>query len=700
MLRIGLSSRELAPLKGWGAGTYAALQALALSRAGHEVHLFSDAPGFAARGEQLFPGIKIHEIDVTQGDAALPGYDNEHFRYSLAAMRAIRDVHAKSPLDIIEFPDVGAEGYFTLRARQCGEFTGVRFGLRLHLCDHQIRALNGWPWEDRWLASLRAMERFCIEQSDVLLAPSNFVAVEAIRSVPQAGDRVKLLRYPFSSDFLNSEFDAPTQSRPRVLYTGRLEARKGVADFVSAAVALLEDGADAVFTLIGGDTPTAPGARSMKEHLVRSIPSRYRSSFEFITEQRSRAEVSSYLRSATVCCFPARADNFPFAALEAMDAARAIVTTDACGVSEILRSEHDAIIVRPKAAYVSTAIKRLMTDAALRTRIGAAARETLRRECEPSNIVKHYINQMCGAPTRVSVTSPDNSVDVIIPVFNSHRYLDQTLRSIREQRTPPTRIIVVDDGSTDPQTRGFLDALKGVQVVRQENRGLSEARNAGVRQAAKSRWVLMLDSDDLLEPMFITKALEAANHNPGATMITAPMMCFRDEEPARRSVYVPIGFDRLSLVAWNCAGPSIALIDRRRLIDLGGYDPAFEAFEDWELWCRFARAGEQAVVLSDFLILNRIREDSMLRSLSRDRADMLRVMMMNKHPDLSPEPALSARILHGEIITSARRGEYGDVDGVARDIVRSNLRYRIADRVNLAVKKLGVHESLKRMLSD
>ena len=90
----------------------------------------------------------------------------------------------------------------------------------------------------------------------------------------------------------------------------------------------------------------------------------------------------------------------------------------------------------------------------------------------------------------------------------------------------------------------------------------------------------------------------------------------------------------------------------------------------------------------------------MLRSLSRDRADMLRMMMMQKHADLSTDPALSARILHGEVISRARRGEYADIDEAARDIVQSNLRYRIADRVNLAVKKLGVHESLKRMLTD
>ena len=705
MVRIGLSSRELAPLKGWGAGTYAALQALALSRAGCEVHLFSDAPGFAERGRELFPGIEIHVVDLTRGEASLPGYDNDHFRYSIAAMQAMRDVHVRTPFDIIEFPDVGAEGYFALRARQCGDFENVRFALRLHLCDHQIRELNASPWEDRWLASLRAMERFCIDQADVLLAPSKFVAAEAIRSVPHAAARTHVLRNPFSDDFMDRGVETPKPTRPRVVYTGRLEARKGVADFVNAAALVLDDGIDAVFTLIGGDTPTAPGARSMKEWLISSIPSRHRSHFEFITEQRSRTEVGSVLRSAALCCFPARADNFPYAALEALAEGRAIVTTDGCGISEIVQHERDALIVKPAMQQeTAAAMKKLLNDHSLARKLGEAARDAVARACDPRKLTEQYLRIMHDSTNDVAHAATqmraDDSVAVIIPVFNSHRYLEQTLQSLREQETQPSRIIIVDDGSTDPQTVSYLDSLQGVIIVRQDNRGLSEARNAGVRAAHGSRWVLMLDSDDLLEPTFITKALRAAHRNPGVSMITSSMICFFDDDPARRMVYAPIGFDRVSLPIWNCAGPSIALVDRNKLIELGGYDGAFEAFEDWELWCRFARAGAQAIILPDFLILNRIRGDSMLRSLSRDRADMLRALIMHKHPDLSPDPALSARILHGEIVSRARRGEYSDAQQIARSIVESNLRYRIADRVNLAVKRLGVHESLKRMLTD
>lgn len=690
----------MAPLCGWGAGTYAALQALALSRSGCEVHLFSDAPELLTRGPEHFPGVVLHRVDARAGDPSLPGFDNEHFRYSLAVMRAIRNTHTVSPFDVVEFPDVGAEGYFTLRARQGGEFDGVTFALRLHLCDHQIRSMNRWPWEDRWLASLRSMETFCISQSDVLLAPSQFVANLAAQSAPESRSRIEILRYPFSDELMKSAEEQVPSARPRIMYTGRLERRKGVHDFIAAAVSVLDAGVDADFTMIGSDTPTAPGAQSMLRHLEKRIPAKHRARFEFIASQLPRHEVASRLRSSALCCFPAEADNFPFSMLEAMHERCAIVTTDGCGVHEILQDGRDALVVRRgDVRAIAEAMKRALSDGSLRRALGDSAFQTLARECDPSSNVAKYLdiaNRFTPKRNRVTV---EETVAVIIPVYNSHRYLDQTLHSVRHQVHRPTKIIIVDDGSNDPATIRALDALQGVTLIRQDNRGLSEARNAGLQAAEGMRWVLMLDSDDLLEPTFLSKAFQALRANPDVCMVTAPMMCFHDEDPERRLVYVPLGFDRISLPVWNCAGPSIALIERNTLIELGGYDAAFDAYEDWDLWCRFAQAGERAIILPDFLILNRIRSESMLRTLSRDRADMLRMSIQSKYPDLSTDQGLTARILHGELLTRARAGEYADGHRIAQGIMSSNLRYRIADRVNLALQRMGIQGFVKRLLT-
>ena len=88
------------------------------------------------------------------------------------------------------------------------------------------------------------------------------------------------------------------------------------------------------------------------------------------------------------------------------------------------------------------------------------------------------------------------SVSVIVPCYNGGRFLPQLLASLARQTFRDFEIIIVDDGSTDAATRQALDTLDpSVHVIRQANKGLSAARNAGIAAAAADL-VLTLDCDD------------------------------------------------------------------------------------------------------------------------------------------------------------------------------------------------------------
>jgi glycosyltransferase involved in cell wall biosynthesis len=104
-------------------------------------------------------------------------------------------------------------------------------------------------------------------------------------------------------------------------------------------------------------------------------------------------------------------------------------------------------------------------------------------------------------------------VSVIIPCYNGHEFLAQAIESVRNQTVKVFEIIVVDDGSNNPETVEFLNQIADqVRLVRQGNRGLPGARNRGFSEA-KGEYILPLDCDDWLEPEFIELGLKAITEN-------------------------------------------------------------------------------------------------------------------------------------------------------------------------------------------
>ncbi|HDP79095.1 MAG TPA: glycosyltransferase [Mesotoga infera] len=106
--------------------------------------------------------------------------------------------------------------------------------------------------------------------------------------------------------------------------------------------------------------------------------------------------------------------------------------------------------------------------------------------------------------TKVPLSTP--LVSVIIPAYNAESTIIRTVRSILLQNYENIEVIVVDDGSTD-NTANELKSISGdnqrVRLVTQNNQGVSVARNRGI-QDARGEYIVFLDSDDFLEPEFVS----------------------------------------------------------------------------------------------------------------------------------------------------------------------------------------------------
>lgn len=221
------------------------------------------------------------------------------------------------------------------------------------------------------------------------------------------------------------------------------------------------------------------------------------------------------------------------------------------------------------------------------------------------------------------------TLTVVIPCFNTHAYLDQTILSVRSQTFPDIEIIVVDDGSTNSETIAFLDSLGGdVKLIRQENRGLPAARNAGFA-AAKGDFILPLDADDWLEPSCAAKLIELLVRHPDLAFAFSYM---RMEGEGRGVLAKEYNFfEQLFLNQL----PYCMMLRKEAWSGIGGYDESMRrGYEDWEFNIRLGRSGHFGAVVPEPLFHYRIAQTGMLLSTSSIIHGELWEIIRRKHAKL------------------------------------------------------------------
>jgi glycosyltransferase involved in cell wall biosynthesis len=162
-------------------------------------------------------------------------------------------------------------------------------------------------------------------------------------------------------------------------------------------------------------------------------------------------------------------------------------------------------------------------------------------------------------------------VTVVVTSFNYARFVGEAVDSALREGA---RVIVVDDGSTEP-----LPELPGeVRVIRQENQGVARARNRGLAEV-DTPYALVLDADDRLVPGALDLLRAPLEADPKLGFAYGRMRFFGDWEGELR--FPP--YDAYELLYRHTIGLS-ALARREVFERTGGFDPSFEQFEDWEHW--------------------------------------------------------------------------------------------------------------------
>ncbi len=222
------------------------------------------------------------------------------------------------------------------------------------------------------------------------------------------------------------------------------------------------------------------------------------------------------------------------------------------------------------------------------------------------------------------------TVSVVTRCYNQAQYLPEAVRSVAAQTFADWEMVIVDDGSPDDTTEvagRLADELGGrIRLVRQANAGLSGAMNAGVA-AARGRYILPLDADDMIEPTMLEKTVAMLERDESIAIAYTDLQQFgqgsdliqaRDFDPARLPEANHLSYCSLY---------------RREIWDaVGGYNPNMTwGYEDWDFWVGAAELGYVARRIAEPLFLYRIRSNSMFATTRQHDAELRHRMRLN-HP--------------------------------------------------------------------
>jgi len=218
------------------------------------------------------------------------------------------------------------------------------------------------------------------------------------------------------------------------------------------------------------------------------------------------------------------------------------------------------------------------------------------------------------------------AVSVVIPTYNCGRFVTQAIDSVLAQTVRPSQIIVVDDGSKDDTHERLIAYKNDIRYVRQDNQGLSGARNRGILEVEHDL-IAFLDADDVWHPRKLELQLEALAHAPelgllGTRSFAWPAAVFPETSSRPRRVKFVEWQD---LVVKNYFVASSIIVRRHVLEKAGPFDSSLKCAEDLDVWLRVA---ELAPVANLDLPLLGYRDvpGSLSKRVGPCRAGMLKIL--------------------------------------------------------------------------
>ena len=223
-------------------------------------------------------------------------------------------------------------------------------------------------------------------------------------------------------------------------------------------------------------------------------------------------------------------------------------------------------------------------------------------------------------------------VSVITPCFNDGKFLHIPIDSISRQTYNNIEHIIIDDGSSDPNTLSILRKLELCQnnkftVLRQGNMGLPAARNAAIKNSSGSL-ILPLDADDKISNDAIELMVNEFRKDDKNDVVYSNFQNFGNSNR-----FIKTGVFNTYRILFSNYMPVCSMFKRVAWEKVGGYTEAMKGFEDWEFWIKLVEVGSIFKKIDATLYYHNIHNGNMwLRD--KNKFKILKRQIVSLHPNL------------------------------------------------------------------
>jgi len=306
-----------------------------------------------------------------------------------------------------------------------------------------------------------------------------------------------------------------------------------------------------------------------------------------------------------------------------------------------------------------------------------------------------------------SPESPTPKVSVIIPAYNTAPFIAETLNSVFGQTFRDFEVIIINDGS--PDTAELEVALQPymarIRYIKQENRGLPGARNAGIR-VARGELLAFVDSDDLWMPDYLSAQVEFLNSHPHVYASISDVVLFGSGEVVvwrmlKQGTGPVLGFEKM-LKRQGGQLPSAIVVRRQRVLDIGLFDERIRIGEDIEFCVRLCFPEGAIGYLGRVLVKYRQRPGSLTEDPRRRKwvvAEIESLRRLGENLDLSePQHKLLEEEIAAAVAALALSDAYHHISeheyGPAVQCFRSANAYYRDPRIRVAAFCLSAFPQL------